>query len=111
MLDAYPDARYEPYTCTLCKKKCAGIVNDKYCVKCVNDMDKAQALFNSDRSPLDFMVISNGSVRHASKVCERCEKKFRFYRKEHIIFDKSESDFHQWKQVCIDCINLETDAY
>ncbi len=112
MLDAYPDAEpYKPYTCTLCKQKCGGIVNDKYCIKCVHDMDTAQAIFNSDKSPLDFMVQSNGSVRMAPNACERCGKKFRFWRKEHGVFDKTEHEFHSWKLVCIDCINTETDAF
>lgn len=77
----------------------------------IHDQEVALAIFNSDKSPLDFMVKSNVSFGYASKVCERCGKKFRFYRKEHSIFDKSETGFHQWKQVCIDCINTETDAF
>jgi len=111
-LDATPDAKWEPYTCTLCGKKCSGIINDKYCIKCIQDMDKAKDIFNSDKSPLDFMVVSGGSVRLAPDHCERCSKKFRFYRKRHIVYDKVEQQYHRaWKDVCIDCINLKSDAF
>jgi len=76
-----------------------------------SEKKRAQAIFNSDKSPLDFMITSNGSVRVVPDHCERCKKKFRFWRKEHTVFDRSEHFFHHWKHVCIDCINLETDAY
>ncbi len=77
-----------------------------------HDMEVAKAIFNSDKSPLDFMIKSNVSFRYASSVCERYGKKFRFYRKEHTIFDKRRpKSLHQWKQVCIDCIDLEYDAF
>lgn len=77
----------------------------------IHDQEVAKAIFNSDKSPLDFMIKSNVSFRYTSKVCERCGKKFRFYRKEHSVFDSTEEDFYSWKQVCIDCINMETDAF
>ena len=64
-----------------------------------------------DHTILDYMVTSGGSVQFTPANCERCGKKFRFYRKEHLIFDRSKHRFHSWKLVCIDCINLETDAY
>lgn len=80
--------------------------------KVANDLCRqAQAIFNSDKSPLDFMITSGGSVGFAPDHCERCKKKFRFYRKEHVIYDTIEESFHHWKHVCIDCINLETDSY
>ncbi len=80
MLDIYPDAESpKPYTCELCKNKCSAIVNDKYCVKCIKDMETAQEIFGDDKhSPLDFMVTSGGSVRFAPADCERCGKRFRF---------------------------------
>ena len=76
-----------------------------------NDMKRAQEIFNSDKSPLDFMVESGGSVGYASSVCERCGKKFRFYRKEHLIYDRTAHKYHAFKQVCIDCINLKSDSF
>lgn len=87
-----------------------GLFHPDRCPKCEHDQEVALAIFNSNKSPLNFMITSNVSFGYASKVCERCRKKFRFYRKEHSIFDKSETCFHKWKLVCIDCINLETDA-
>lgn len=76
-----------------------------------HDMEVAKAIYNSNKSPLCFMIKSNGSVRLVPIACERCGKKFRFYRKEHTIFDKTEHEFHHWKHVCKNCINKETDAY
>lgn len=38
LIDAYPDAKCEHYTCTKCKKKCGAIVNDKYCIKCFKEI-------------------------------------------------------------------------
>lgn len=76
-----------------------------------HDMQVAKDIFNSDKSPLDFMVESAGSVGYASEVCERCGKKFRFYRKEHLIYDRTAHKYHAFKQVCIDCINLESDSF
>jgi hypothetical protein len=112
MLDTHPDAEpYKPYWCTLCEKKVTAIINDKYCKDCWNDMKLAQEIFNSDKSPLDFMVSSNGSVRQVPDHCERCKKKFRFWRKENTVYDRSAHKFHNWKHVCIDCINMETDSY
>jgi len=41
LLDAYPDAKFEPYTCTKCNKKCSALVNDKYCIKCFQDNESS----------------------------------------------------------------------
>ena len=76
----------------------------------IHDQEVALAIFNSDKSPLDFMITTNASFGMVPDHCERCEKKFKWWRKEHLVFDKSDHKFHQWKHVCIDCINLETDA-
>lgn len=112
MLDAYPDAiSPKPYKCEVCKNNCGSLVNNHCCIKCYKDMRTAKDIFNSDKSPLDFMIESAVSVGYASSVCERCGKKFRFYRKEHLIYDKTAHKYHAWKQVCIDCINLESDSF
>ena len=76
------------------------------------DVKKALALWgDAPGTILDYMIESGGSVGHTSKVCERCNKPFRFWRKRNIIFDRSAHKFHHWKEVCIDCINMETDAF
>lgn len=112
MLDAYPDAELDkPYRCVSCDQYCSATINHRYCMKCWNDMKKAQDLFNSDKSPLDFMITSGGSVRLSPTSCERCNKKFRFWRREYHVFDREAHKFHHWKIVCIDCINMETDVY
>ncbi len=111
MLDAYPDAESpKPYTCKLCEQKCSAIIDDKYCTKCWNDMKIAQQIFgDDDHSLLDYMVTSAGSVGYAPNSCERCGKRFRFWRKANLVYDRKAHKFHSWKQVCIDCIK-ETDA-
>jgi len=77
-----------------------------------HDMEVAKEIFGDDKHTiLDYIVTSGGSIGYSSSVCERCGKKFRFWRKEHHIYDRTEHEFHRFKQVCIDCINLETDAY
>jgi len=108
----YEFTRIEPYTCHLCEKKYWLLEHDNYCRQCWKDMKTAKEIFGDDKhSPLDYMITSGGSVRVVPDHCERCGKKFRFYRKENTVFDKSEHYFHHWKHVCIDCINLETDSY
>lgn len=77
----------------------------------IHDSEVALALWGDQGNPLDYIVESGGLVRHSSKVCERCGKRFRFYRKEHIVYDRKAHKFHAWKQVCIDCIDLEGDAF
>jgi len=79
----------------------------------ITDHDKAvaKAIWNDERSPLGFIVSSNGSVRLTPDHCERCGKRFRFYRKGHIIYDKTAPMFHSWKHVCIDCIDLKSDSF
>ena len=102
------------YECPTCKCKQCGRKNENHTIeemsKC-QDMKRAEEIFNSDKSPLNFIIESAGSVRYSSLVCERCGKKFRFYRKEHTIYDKKAHKYHAWKQVCVDCINLESDAF
>ena len=71
----------------------------------------AEAIWGDKGSPLNFIIESAGSVRYSSSVCERCGKKFRFYRKSNLIYDKKAHKYHAWKQVCVDCINLESDAF
>ena len=75
------------------------------------ELKEAEALWGVQDNPLDFIIESAGSVRYSSLVCERCKKKFRFYRKGHRVYDKKAHKYHAWKQVCVDCINLETDAF
>jgi len=76
-----------------------------------HDKQVAEAIWGDKRSPLNFIIESRGSVRYSSSVCERCGKKFRFYRKQHLIYDRKAHKYHAWKQVCVDCINLESDAF
>jgi len=76
-----------------------------------HDEEVAFALWGMQGNPLDFIIESGGSVGYTSSVCERCGKKFRFYRKANTVFDKSAHKYHHWKQVCIDCIDLKGDAF
>jgi hypothetical protein len=39
-LNAYPNAKFEPYTCGKCKEKCSALVDNKYCLKCFINLDK-----------------------------------------------------------------------
>lgn len=41
LLDTYPDAKYEPYLCCSCMKKCGALVNDRYCIKCWKLIERA----------------------------------------------------------------------
>jgi len=85
---------------------------DIHMFKTDEELEKeALAIWGDQGNPLDFIIESAGSVRYSSSVCERCGKKFRFYRKSNLIYDKKAHKYHAWKQVCVDCINLETDAF
>lgn len=75
------------------------------------DVKKALAIWGDQGNPLDFIITSGVSVGYSSSVCERCGKKFRFYRKAHTVYDREEHKFHAWKQVCVDCINPQSDAF
>lgn len=98
------------YECPTCKCDQCGRRKTDHTTK---EMDEctALAIWGNQGNPLDFIIESAGSVGYVSKVCERCRKKFRFYRKQHLIYDKKAHKYHAWKQVCIDCINLESDAF
>ena len=88
-----------------------GLFHPDRCPICEHDQEVAQEIFgDTEHTILDYMVTSAGSVGYAPSHCERCKKKFRFWRKEHHIYDREAHMFHRIKSVCIDCINLETDT-
>lgn len=56
-------------------------------------------------SIFDYMVSSAGSVSYARISCERCERKFRLWRK---CIDGYDRTTEKWVEICKDCVR-ETD--
>lgn len=72
---------------------------------------KALALWGNQGNPLNSIIESAGSFGYVPNHCERCNKRFHWFRKRHTIYDKTAHKYHTWKFVCVDCINQETDAF